>query len=555
MTTQIDHTDAPSLPFIAAFVQVVDGEESLLPVALHDLRHQRDVDLDIVILDRTTAGLPEDLGATLVRLGPDTSVGEAHRAGLNHTRAQIVAWHTLGVRNLPTRMRIQWEALEADEGIAMVTTNLVLTDELGRIVAMADPKRALEAPTPLWQSGVMIRRPSLARIGRSGDLPVELFLYCRLRAHGRTGHIAEPICIVEESRFEALRRQSVTDAAAVHRIQPPVEQPPAVTVIATATDSIAGVRRMLAALATQELAPDRFEVLLVDGGMVPPLTVALSGIEVPFRLDIILSESIGVTAARNVAVHAARGDILVFLGADVQPAPDNLTRHIERHRDGSTPRSVMGEIEIKGTPIHDSVDHLTQTTSVASIRPEMRPGAAYRGQAFCSTNISVPRECVLRIGGFDTAFSGLGAEDVEIGLRLERVLGMNVIFDPDIRATRRSPVDIQGVIDRQRALGWCTQRMARKHEDPSILFGGSEPPPLADFWAAIQGEVIGCGDEVDDLMARIRTLCDSERAQGDGPRYLDEIEPMLQRVCELEFGRGLLSARAGMPLEAIVSTD
>jgi hypothetical protein len=270
-------SDQP-LPQIAAFVQVLEGQQALLPMGLYDLRHQRDVDLQIVVLDRTAAGGLQAEGATLVRLGPSITVGEAHRAGLNHTRAKIIAWHLLGVRTLPTRMKLQWEQLDQDESLAMVTTNLVLTDPKGRIVALADPKKALEAPTPLWQSGVMIRRAALARIGRSGDLPVELFLYNRLRSHGRCGHIAEPICIAEESRFESLRRQSLTDAAAVQRIHPPIAPRPDVTVVATATSSAAGVRRMLAALATQDLSPTRFEVLLLDTGAIPGIRVALSGI-------------------------------------------------------------------------------------------------------------------------------------------------------------------------------------------------------------------------------------------------------------------------------------
>jgi hypothetical protein len=536
-------------------VQVEDGQEALLPMALHDLRHQRDVDLDIIVLDRTYAADIEAPDATVVRLGADISVGEAHRAGLNHTRAQLIAWHTLGVRNLPTRMRIQWEQMQADPGVAMLTTNLVLTDRACRIVAMADPKKALEAPTPLWQSGVMIRRAALARIGRSADLPVELFLYSRLRAHGRTGHIAEPICIVEESRFQALQRRSLTEAASVQRIHPPVAPRPEVSVIASATGSAAGVRRMLAALATQDLPAGRFEVLLVDAGNIPGLSIALEGIEVPFQLEIIPPQSTGLCATRNAAIAASRGEVLVFMGADLQPAPDNLSRHLARHRDGGSARSIVGEVVLKGTPITDSVSHLIETTSIASVRPEMRAGASYRGQAFSCANLSIQREHILRIGGFDDAFDGQGAEDVELGLRLERALGMPVVFDPEIRATRRDPVDIQAVIERHRALGWCTQRMARKHEDPSILFGGNEPPPLADFWTAVQSEVVDCGDEVNTLIGQIRSLCDSERAQGDGPRYLEEVEPLLQRLCALEFGRGLLGARAGIPLDAIVSRE
>jgi hypothetical protein len=544
-------------PQIAVFVQVVDGEQYWLQMALHDLRHQRDVEVEIVVLDRTSSGNlsvvqpAEDL--TIVRLGPDVSAGEAHRAGLNHTRAKIIAWHMLGVRNLPSRLRAQWEQLDDDEGLAMVTTNLVLTDTDGRIVALADPKKALDAPTPLWQSGVMVRRAALARIGRSADLPVELFLYSRLKAHGRTGHIAEPFCVVPEPRFRSMMRQSIDEAEAIQEIHPPISPRPDVTVIASATGTTAGVRRMLAALATQDLPAARFEVILIDAGDIPGIRIALSGIDVPFHLDLIGAGERSLSAARNAALHRARGEVLVFMDGDLQPARDNLLRHLARHRDSGSPRSILGEVTLRQAAAQDSVSHLVQTTSISSIRPEMRPGTAYKGQAFSCANLSIKREHLLRIGGFDVVFSGHGAEEVELGLRLERALGMPVIFDPEIRASRRDQQGMRSVMARHRALGWCTQRMARKHDDLSILFGGRSGQPLAEFWSAIQEEVVDCADEVSMLIARIRSLCESEREAGQGPRHVDEVAPMLQRLCALEFGQGLLSARAGIPLQDLVS--
>ena len=542
----------PELPEVAAFVQVEDGQQSLLPMALHDLRGQRGVALDVVILDRTTDGDLDGEGGTVVRLGPHISVGEAHRAGLNHTRATVIAWHVLGVRNLPTRMAQQHAELMRDDGVAMLTTNMVLTDADGQIVAMADPKKALDSPTPLWQSGVMIRRAALARVGRSPDLPVELFLYSRLRAHGRTGHIAEPLCVVDETRFEAEQRQSLTDAAAVQRIHPPIAPPPEVSVIVTATSNASAIRRVLAALAMQDLAPSRYEVLLVDTGDICGLDVALSGIDVPYALTTISRHGEGLSAVRNAALQEAVGDIVVFMGSDLQPSPDNLRLHLERHRAERSPRSILGEVIVRSTAVRDSVAHLIETTSIASARPEMRPGASYKGQAFSCSNLSVQRHHLLRIGGFDASFCGEGAEEVEIGLRLERALGMPVVFDPDIRATRRDPMDIRSVVTRHRMLGWCTQRMARKHDDPSILLGGSTMSELTEFWASIRSEVVDSGEEIRDLISRIKDLCESERSMGGGPQHVEEIEPLLQRLCALEFGRGLLGGRAGMPLDSMV---
>jgi hypothetical protein len=68
----------------------------------------------------------------------------------------------------------------------------------------------------------MIRRAALSRIGRSSDLPVELFLYFKLRSSGRTGHMSQVFSVVEEDEFNAAIEGSLEDALAIRRISPPI---------------------------------------------------------------------------------------------------------------------------------------------------------------------------------------------------------------------------------------------------------------------------------------------------------------------------------------------
>jgi hypothetical protein len=553
METGQNNSSAPERPHIAAFVVVSDTDKHLLSVALHDLRHQRDVRLDIIVLDRTTdGGLPEG-EHTVVRLGPDATVGDAHRAGLNHTRASFIAWHVLGVRNLPNRIHIQWTHLIANRDISMITTNLVLTDESGRIVALANPAEAGDAPTPLWQGGVLLRRAALARIGRSADLPVQLFLLMRLRAHDRVLHVAEPLCVAQESDFSALRRKSLDEAMAIKRINPPVAPRAEISVVVAVNGSPSGVRRLLASLAVQDIDPVRFELCLIDAGTSPNLTELLQGVELPYRFRLYDVGDCGLAAARNIGIQAARGDLIVFFDGRTTLEPDNLGRHLSRHKKSSAARSVMGPVVLQSAGINSSLTLLSETTSVASLCPEMRPGESYRGQAFTSSNLSIPRAALLRIGGFDASFSGQGAEDLELGMRLERALGMSIVFDPDVRATRLQPIALGELIARQRALGWCTQRMARKHDDPSILLGGQTEQSLDNFWSGVESALAKSGDERETLSTQVMALCAREDSHGQGPRFVDEVRPMLERLCALEFGRGLLAARKGVSITALVA--
>ena len=218
-------TEAPKSNSVAVFIAVDETNWRELPLCLADIKAQREVSLQIVVLDRTESGIGRLSEATVHRLGPDVSLGDAYRTGLKHTPAELIAISVPGVRMLPERVARQRRDLTLNRHIDLLTSNLVLIDSDGCLVAEANPEKAEEAPTPFWQSGIMVRRGALARIGRSDDLPVELFLYMRLRSQGRTGHLNQPLSVAPESEFSLMIEDSLRDALAVRRITPPIEPP------------------------------------------------------------------------------------------------------------------------------------------------------------------------------------------------------------------------------------------------------------------------------------------------------------------------------------------
>ncbi len=210
---------------VAIFIPVDENNWRELPLCLADIGAQRGVSVHVVVIDRTASGIGRLTDATVLRLGMEVSLGEAYRTALQHTAADLIAICTPGVRMLPERIARQRRELTLNRHVDLLTSNLVLIDADGCLVAEANPQKAEEAPTPFWQSGVMVRRGALGRIGRSDDLPVELFLYIRLRSQGRTGHIDQPFSVASESEFNAMIEESLRDALAVRRITPPIQPP------------------------------------------------------------------------------------------------------------------------------------------------------------------------------------------------------------------------------------------------------------------------------------------------------------------------------------------
>jgi hypothetical protein len=212
--------------YVAVFIPVDDTNWHALPVNMADIERQRDVKPHVVVLDRTAEGLGPIEGATVVEVGNEESLGEAYRMGLKHTKADLIALNIPGVRSLPNRLTLQRTDLAINRHIDLVTSNMVLVDEEGCLTAEVDPDKADEAPTPFWQAGVMISRTELSRIGRSDDLPVELFLYMRLRAQGRTGHMDTVLTVGHAGDFFALIEDSLKEAMAIRNINPPIRPSP-----------------------------------------------------------------------------------------------------------------------------------------------------------------------------------------------------------------------------------------------------------------------------------------------------------------------------------------
>jgi glycosyltransferase involved in cell wall biosynthesis len=92
---------------------------------------------------------------------------------------------------------------------------------------------------------------------------------------------------------------------------------PQVSVIIPVYNDSTGVERILSALAQQSYPSDLIEVIVVDNGSQPPLSLDTSGL--PFRSRILVCPVAGSYAARNYGTRSAQGEILAFTDADCIP--------------------------------------------------------------------------------------------------------------------------------------------------------------------------------------------------------------------------------------------
>lgn len=131
---------------------------------------------------------------------------------------------------------------------------------------------------------------------------------------------------------------------------------PLVSVIVPVFNDQAGVERCLDAVAQQSYPLDQIEVIVVDNGSTPPLSVTR---QYPFAAHVVRCETPGSYAARNAGARMATGKVFTFTDADCWADKDWLANGI-RALEQSSGRGVIGGEVTFATPTRPSAVALYQ---------------------------------------------------------------------------------------------------------------------------------------------------------------------------------------------------
>ncbi len=172
------------------------------------------------------------------------------------------------------------------------------------------------------------------------------------------------------------------------------------------------VESCLDALAAQTLPPGSFEVIVVDDGSKPPLSLDCSRWATKFDLKLVSQHNTGPAGARNRGVAEARGEFLAFTDDDCRPRSDWLSALRSIHG-GHEDRLVGGRVE-NGLPA-DCFASASQ--ALCDYLLDYFRAAEGRAPYFTSNNIGMSLAAFKRLGGFDESFGRVAAEDRDFGLR------------------------------------------------------------------------------------------------------------------------------------------
>lgn len=241
-----------------------------------------------------------------------------------------------------------------------------------------------------------------------------------------------------------------------------------------------------------------FEVVVVDDGSPDNTRDLLASLRPQrFTLRRLTQENAGPAAARNRGLRAARGEIVLFTGDDIEPAPDLLEHHLRGHYDAAdSDIAILGLTQWpKTAPVTATMRHIDGVGAQQFSYHWLENGSEYDFRHFYTSNISVHRSLLDREPtGFSEDFPAAAFEDAEYAHRLA-AHGLRIRYRASATAFHHHPYDARLFFERQRRCG----RMA------AMLW---ERQPALAKWLSIK--------DIEDLRLQAAVLESTQRTVVEG---------------------------------------
>lgn len=186
------------------------------------------------------------------------------------------------------------------------------------------------------------------------------------------------------------------------------------------------LKRCLEAFSLQTIPAETYELIISDDGSTDDTKKITeeASLNASFSIRYLWQPNKGANAARNNAIHASYGKILLFINDDTIPIPDMLDEHLKTHREYPEENvAVLGKMTISPEVPYSIFAklHLDANFGLWEGKRELN------WLAFYTCNVSVKKSFLLKYGLFEESIRY--HEDVELSERLSKY-GLKIIYNP-----------------------------------------------------------------------------------------------------------------------------
>jgi glycosyltransferase involved in cell wall biosynthesis len=182
-------------------------------------------------------------------------------------------------------------------------------------------------------------------------------------------------------------------------------------------------------LSHQDLAPDEYEILIVDDGSQRDTDSVVAQAAQSCLAEMRLvhqTPSRGPAAARNRGVREARGELVLFIGDDLWAQTDLLSTHTRFHQNNPQPQAaLLGRVDQSPEMPKDPFNLWFRPFAFHLLEGKTRADWRF----FWTSNLSLKRKFLLDNGLFDEEFPFAAHEDVELGYRLS-ACDLQLFYEP-----------------------------------------------------------------------------------------------------------------------------
>lgn len=221
------------------------------------------------------------------------------------------------------------------------------------------------------------------------------------------------------------------------------------------------LRTVLEHLADQTIPSDAYEVLVVVDGSTDGSAEMARSLDLPYRLRVLEQENRGLAATRNRGAREAAHDTVVFLDDDLYATPGFVEAHAAASRDAEAGSVGLGYCP----PLREPT-----TFWAGTLRTWWEDHYRSKGERdhqwtfvdFADGNLSISRELLLSVGGYDEDFDGDRRHDWELGERLLQS-GAPFVYLPAAKALHDYDPRFATALRNQHDSGRLDVLLASKH--------------------------------------------------------------------------------------------